>query len=125
MAMFGEKICKYRDEKDLTQLQLAKMIGITRHKVLNYEKQAYPPLDFIVKSLKVLKPGMRLFEFFAEEGELDKYLPSWITEEDAYALHFINGLDREHQVFFKKTVNRLLKFIARYVGKDFQELNKF
>lgn len=91
---------------------------------MNYEKQAYPPLDFIVKSLKVLKPEMKLFEFFADDGDLKNYIPSWMTASDLMVIRFINGLERDNQDFIKETLNRLLEFIARYVGKDFHQLDK-
>lgn len=50
MVDFGEKLKRLRKEKNLTQLQLAERIGVTKSVISAYESSSrYPSYDILIK----------------------------------------------------------------------------
>ena len=55
-SAFGRRLMQLRMERNLTQADLAKLIGSTQRNVSHYETVAdYPPTDVLVKIASVLK----------------------------------------------------------------------
>jgi transcriptional regulator with XRE-family HTH domain len=73
MNMYGEKIKRIRKEANLSQEELSDRTDYAQTSISSWEKQAYPPLDFIDKVLKILKPEMKLWEFFIEDKERENF----------------------------------------------------
>jgi len=70
--MYGEKIKQIRKKAKLSQEELSEKTGYAQTSISSWEKQAYPPLDFVDKVLKILKPGMKLWEFFIEDKDKEE-----------------------------------------------------
>lgn len=119
---YGNKIRDLRKQKGLSQIDMEVITGTPQSTISMIERSEFGDLEYICKALDHW--GIPRFEFFARDEDLKNYIPSWMTASDLYVIRFINGLERDNQDFIKETINRLLEFIARYVGKDFQKLDK-
>ncbi len=94
--MYGERLKILRKQASLTQEQLAIGIDEPRSNVSLWEKQAYPPLNFIIKAVAYLKPDQKLWEFFVDDmDEVDKLLPAWVEPEQIEFLKIFNSLKPE------------------------------
>lgn len=49
--MYNERIRDYREDKDLTQEELAKMLGIKREQLSKYERGIQTPSIIIIKKI--------------------------------------------------------------------------
>ena len=110
--MYGKKIKLARKEAGLTQEDIAEKTGFPQSNISYWEKAEYPPLDYIVAALKVLKPGMKLYEFFIERGEEpENYVPSWVTKRHINILtmvHDLDGIDAEELLSAVSSILRIL-----------------
>jgi len=65
--VWGDKLRKFRKEMGLSQEELSEMTGFHQTSISSWEKNSYPPLEYISKVLSVIKPNMNLWQFFAPE----------------------------------------------------------
>ncbi|MCP4131048.1 MAG: helix-turn-helix domain-containing protein [bacterium] len=110
MVNYGKKIKEYRKEKNLSQAELAEKTQMGQTSISAWEKSAYPPLEFIEKSLEVLKPELLLWEFFIEDlNQLNNYIPSWIKPDQLEFLKKFNSLPVEKQKHLLKVFNDIIE----------------
>ncbi len=84
---YGERLKKIRKCAKLNQDELARNLNTKQGNISFWEKSTYPPLDAIEKICESL--NVPLCEFFAHPGELENYVPSWITPKDMEVLKLL------------------------------------
>jgi transcriptional regulator with XRE-family HTH domain len=88
--MYGERIKKLRKELEMSQGLLSQKTGFAQTSISVWEKSSYPPIDFIEKALKILKPKMSLSEFFYEtEEEAKRFNLPKICVEMAHEINLL------------------------------------
>jgi len=96
--MYGNKIRKFREEKNLSQEFIAEKTGMPQTSISTWERSEFPPIEFVIEALKILKPNMKLWEFFIEDiSELDSYMPHWLMPEHLKFIEEISTLPFEKQ----------------------------
>jgi transcriptional regulator with XRE-family HTH domain len=116
--MYGEKIRRYRKEAKLSQAELGTLTDTPQTSVSTWESAAYPPLDFIVKTLKVLKPDMMLWEFFVTEEERPRNcVSSEISRETLELLAELQNMPAEFRRWIYDIILGALKMKAGEADK--------
>lgn len=104
-AMYGEKLKKIREAHNLSQEEIAVIGKVSQSAVSNYEKAAYPDLDYIAKICTYYK--IPLWEFFDLNGEIEKkyHIPKELVDlcdrikalktptQEKFLYHVSTGLD--------------------------------
>lgn len=101
LKAFGMVIKKYRLYNELTQQQLADLLGVSRNTVIGWERNtARPDVETIQELARVL--GIPLYELFD--------LPSKeASENEVMLLSFYRQLDNAHQLLAAKIIQDLLE----------------
>ena len=99
---YGDQIKELRKSAGISQTTMAEKCGISQASYCEQEKRAEPPISFLRKSLAVLAPEMKLFEFIADPEDLEKYIPSWIFPEDLEMLRALYDLPLETRIKIRK-----------------------
>jgi transcriptional regulator with XRE-family HTH domain len=68
--MYGEKLKKIRESHNLSQDEIALIGEVSQSAVSNYEKAAFPDLEYTAKICAYYK--IPLWEFFDLNGEIEK-----------------------------------------------------
>lgn len=99
--MYGKKLKELRKEAGFTQEDIAIKTGFPQSSISYWEKAQYPPLDFIVETLKLVKPNLKLWEFFIEtDSDLKDYVPSYLKKRPEwipFIQSFENSLTEEQK----------------------------
>ncbi|HFL2584285.1 TPA: helix-turn-helix domain-containing protein [Clostridioides difficile] len=98
ILQIGKNLKKIRKQKELTQIQLAEISGISRNALINYENdKRIPSIDTLSKLAKALKIEKTIF-YFDIENEV-------MTNEDV--LYFLQSLFPEEYYSFDEFLNAI------------------
>jgi transcriptional regulator with XRE-family HTH domain len=94
VANIGAKLRRLRKERDLTQADLARQIGIQQSDLSRMEKGEYRvSLDNLIKLLNVF--DVQISEFFGESAERSQPMQRPLSREDMQLLHLLRQLSDE------------------------------
>jgi transcriptional regulator with XRE-family HTH domain len=97
MRHYGKEIKGMRKEAKWSQTDLANETGLVQTSISGWEQNSLPPLEFIVKSLQVLRPGLSLSDFFRDDEDDAKQL-----DIPAEYIEVIRAISRKHPNVQKK-----------------------
>ena len=113
---FGNRLSRLRESSNLTQTDLAKLAGISRQSIYNYESgKIIPKTDIIAKLAKVLKVSVE----YLYKGELDFKDNKHMTYKEA----IVNYLRlKDSNIFTEEIVqtkNNKTKLVITTTDSDF------
>lgn len=88
MGPIGEKIRALRELKGDTQSELAEKAGLSQSQISDIEKSVDANTEKIRAICRAYK--IKPFELIADPGDLENFLPSYITKTDAKILRILN-----------------------------------
>jgi transcriptional regulator with XRE-family HTH domain len=119
LVQFGEKLKELRDEKDLTQKQVADFIGVSERVYGYYEKDRFPKDEIVLKKLALLFNVS--LDWLLGNSDIkepaEKLLEKSKDNEYTIALHNINGYDEELPEEARKEIDNFIEYVRQKYGK--------
>jgi transcriptional regulator with XRE-family HTH domain len=108
LATIGGRLRRLRKERNLTQAELARQIGIQQSDLSRMEKGEYRvSLDNLVRILKAL--DLQIADFFAGQAESQAAVQRPLSHEDMQLLHMLRELSPEA----RQEVQQFVEFKVR------------
>jgi transcriptional regulator with XRE-family HTH domain len=113
VATIGGRLRRLRKERNLTQAELARQIGIQQSDLSRMEKGEYRvSLDNLVRILKAL--DLQIADFFAGQAESQAAVQRPLSHEDMQLLHMLRELSPEA----RQEVQQFVEFKLRKEGVE-------
>ena len=103
--MYGEKIKQLRKQANLSQAELANLVGISRPNISFWENAEYPPLDAIDRICKVF--DIDIWRFFIDNGDIENTLK--IPEGFSGFIQRLSALDDDKRLDLLDIFNVILE----------------
>ena len=110
--MYGNKIRKFREEKNLSQEFIAEKTGMPQTSISTWERSEFPPnppLYIFLKALNFLK--IPYIEFFSNPDDLKNYIPSFLDGNDLKIAEMITGLNEKTRMEYKELCLRMARLL--------------